>query len=129
MNRRPKLFTSKTVGLTAAVVIGSAVFFSTFNPWPEAANELAAIVPGPYVPISLESSYSTSHTYRSQSYIALSQIGKSWSIYTVIDQDGAIRVEEFQYGLLLYAFALVGSIGLVGWNQRNWSDGRWGKIK
>jgi hypothetical protein len=97
------------VGVIAVVAVGFMVA-GTFKPWPVAAEKLGAVGPGPYIPLSYSYRSSTSDkgtsTYRSQTYLVVSQIGKSLSTYRVVQENEAAKLEVVRYGFL-YGAAFV----------------------
>ena len=76
------------------VAYGAAVCVGTLFPWPVAASRLAAIGPGPYVPLTYTSLSSDTRTYRSQIYLIPSRLPERWRLYRVSETNGVVRVEE-----------------------------------
>lgn len=63
-------------------------------PWPIAASRLAAVGPGPYVPLTYTSLSSDTRTYQSQICLILSRLPERWRLYRVSETNGVVRVEE-----------------------------------
>ena len=101
----------KLLWLLLAAVVAALVIASTVNPWPVAAKKLAAIGPGPYVPLSYSWHSVTSdkgtRESRSQTYLVVSQIGRSLSTFRVTEEDKVAKVEEVRFGFLYGALLLV----------------------
>lgn len=108
--------------LLVAVLVVGVVTFGTVQPWPVAAAKLVAVGPGPYVPLSYSYHSSTSDkgtsTYRSQTYLVVSQIGKSLSTYRVVEENNVATLEEVRYGFLYGAAFLAVFLGGVVWALR-----------
>ena len=94
----------------------------TIKPWPDAAVKLGSIGPGPYIPLSYSYRSSTSdkgtRTYRSQTYLVVSQVGKSLSTYRVVEEDDVVTLEKVHYGFLYGALFLAVFLGGVVWALR-----------
>jgi hypothetical protein len=126
MNQRPSWHMPKLLWFLLAGAVAALVIAGTVNPWPVAAEKLAAVGPGPYVPLSYSWHSSTSdkgtRESRSQTYLVVSQIGRSWSAYRVTEEDNVAKVEEVRFGFLYGAlFLVVFVIGAI------WSLGRSGR--
>ena len=108
--------------LLLAVLVVGVVTVGTVQPWPVAAAKLGAVGPGPYVPLSYSYHSSTSDkgtsTYRSQTYLVVSQIGKSLSTYRVVEENNVATLEEVRYGFLYGAVFLAVFLGGVVWALR-----------
>jgi hypothetical protein len=105
----PRTFQPLLVALALTGVVG-AVVASTLQPWPVAVEKLSTVGPGPYVPLTYKhrTSGTGETTFRSQTYFVVSRLGKAVSVYRVIEENGAARIEEAPHGILYgVAFVLV----------------------
>jgi hypothetical protein len=112
--------------MVVAILVAGVLLVGTVNPWPVAAAKLAAVGPGPYIPVSYSYRSMTSDrgtsTYRRQTYVVVSQIGKSLSSYRVVEENNVATLEEVRYGLLYGAAFLVVFLAGVVWSvRRAWS--------
>lgn len=103
MNQRPPSSSPKFLWLAIATAYLIFVVAGTFNPWLVAAEQLAAVGAGPYVPLTYSFVASDRMTYRSQVYLVASQVGSSWSTYRVSEENNVATVEEVRGGLLYAA--------------------------
>jgi hypothetical protein len=105
--------------VVVGIVVAGCMAAGTIQPWPVAAEKLGAVGPGPYIPLSYSYHSSTSDrgtsTYRSQTYLVASQIGKSLSTYRVVEENNVATLEEVRYGFLYGAVFFAVFLGGVVW--------------
>ena len=87
-----------------ALLVPALMTFGAVSPWPAAAEKLAAVGPGPYVPLSFfyrsHTNGTTSETHRTQTYLVASRVSSSLSTYRVSQENSVVAVEELKFGLL-----------------------------
>jgi hypothetical protein len=93
--------------------------WGTMDTWPVARQRLEAIGPGPYIPLSYDSSSKTvgnEHDEdRREVYVVCSQIMRSTSTFAVRAHNSVVTVEELPFGLIEPVLLILAYIGAVAW--------------